>query len=90
MKTTIGCLGLIVLTSCVSATAEGKKVRITRNPQATAGCKFIGNVEAANGFGDVENRLQNEAAKIGADTVFMDQNALGPHSARGEAYLCAK
>jgi hypothetical protein len=50
---------------CASLTPEGAKVRITNNPQATVGCKFLGEVK-----GKFENELRNEAAELGANLVF--------------------
>jgi len=81
---------LIAAAGCVSTTPEGSKVRLTRNSQATAGCKFIANVSAGNGMGDVENRLKNEAAKVGGDLVFLDSTSLkeNPFLAHAEAYRC--
>lgn len=78
MRKVLAVLGL-VLSGCVSATPQGEKVRLTDNPRATAGCKFLGSVQGIR-----PNTLRNEGAKLGADVVFPTMVG-GPH---GEAYKC--
>jgi hypothetical protein len=69
-------------------TPQAVAVRITYNPVATQGCKYIGDLAVTNMWspGDTENRLRVEAAKVGANTVYVV-----PRGVRfsGEAYLCS-
>jgi hypothetical protein len=77
-------LSVLLLAGCATLTPEGAKVRITNNPQATAGCKFLGNVK-----GKFDNDLRSEAAKLGADVVFNMTQPNEPHIwQHGEAYSC--
>jgi hypothetical protein len=84
-------LGLTVVTlgACAS-TAPG--VRITENPQATAGCTFIGEVTAVNTWAesDTRKKLTAEVARLGGDTLFMSTRPQGPgpFKLHGEAYRC--
>lgn len=86
--------GLLLLTgACVTVSQEGQEVRVTSNPDVVKGCQFLGNVKATSGFGgdtalaasNTEKTLQNKAAKLGANVVFVV--ASGGH-ATGEAYRC--
>jgi hypothetical protein len=73
---------------CVTLTPEGDGGRYTRNQQATAGCKFLGDVSGLGESVDVEHRrLRNNAAKLGADLV-LDTTHRGEAAVRGEAYRC--
>jgi hypothetical protein len=88
---------LAVTLSCASATPAGEKVRITQNPEATKGCTFIKTISVVNtwGPGDSQRKLQEEAAKIGANLVFLGLNpyTAGGHSFvhyGGEAYRCSE
>lgn len=75
---------LATLGGCATSTPEGEHVRLTFNTQATAGCKFLGTVQ---GMGD--NAAKNEAAKLGADTLWLPQRPEGiPVKVQGEAYRC--
>ena len=77
-------LAVMLLTACASLTPEGEKVRITTNPQATAGCTFIANVK-----GQFDADLRNEAAKVGANIVFNQTQPNEIHIwQHGEAYSC--
>lgn len=101
------CVGFVavMLVGCVTTrvTPAGENVRITSNPEAVRGCAFLGNVKSTdrmNGgiLGQVaaeENasrRLQNAAAEMGANTVFMTAETTGMSGAvkRGEAYRCGQ
>jgi len=78
---------LFTLDGCVSLTPEGERVRITVNSQATAGCKFLGKVK-----GQLDADLRNEAAKLGANVVWNETEAVQDKGPRiwqhGEAYSC--
>ncbi len=77
-------LEVLALTACASLTPEGEKVRITTNPQATAGCTFVANVK-----GKFDADLRNEAAKVGANLVFNQTQPNEIHIwQHGEAYSC--
>ena len=66
-----------------------ERVRLTRNPQATAGCSFVGDVEAnALIEVDVEMVLRLEAAKRGGDLVL--ETVSNRSVVVGEAYRCKR
>jgi hypothetical protein len=84
------------LTGCVSVNPAARKVRITRNPEVVRGCEFLGNVRALGGSllhpgnqETMENKVVNEAAKMGGNVVLMS-TMLGPYesSSSGEVYRC--
>lgn len=87
---------LMLLVGCISASPAAQKVRITQNPEAVKGCRFLGNVKATSGWGgaamsgvgahNAEVALQEKTAKLGGDVVFVV--ASGTH-ASGEAYDCS-
>jgi hypothetical protein len=81
---------LLVAAGCATATPEAQRVRVTQNPQATQGCKFLGNVEAQNVWGpaDTEVRLRVAADRIGANVLFLGPHVYQQGVGRGEAYLC--
>lgn len=77
--------------SCASLTPEANAVRVTQNPAATTGCKFLGDVEATNtwGSGDSEKKLRIAAAKMGANVLFIGPRMFTKFvTAHGEAYKC--
>jgi hypothetical protein len=82
-------LAVLILSifACSSLTPEGERVRITVNTQATAGCNFLGKVK-----GKYDNDLRNEAAKLGANLVWNETEAMHDTGPRiwqhGEAYRC--
>lgn len=93
----------LAMTSCVTTdlTSAGEKVRITSNPDVVKPCKFIGEVKGVDrmnggtmGQGAAEEnanrRLRNNAAAMGADTVFIGTTATNTSGSvqRGEAYVC--
>jgi len=93
----LGSLPLLMLfVGCISASPAAQKVRITQNPEAVKGCRFLGNVKATSGWGgaamsgvgahNAEVALQEKTAKLGGDVVFVI--ASGAH-ASGEAYDCS-
>jgi hypothetical protein len=92
-----------VLSACVttSLTPRGEKVRLTSNPDVVRPCKYVGEVTGADrmnggtaGQGAAEEnanrRLRNNAAQIGADTVFIGTSTTNTSGSvqRGEAYQC--
>src|SRR6266536_1417447 len=84
---------LLLATTCATVTPESQKVRTTQNPQATAGCKFLGNVDVTNtwGPGDSEKKLRFEAAKMGADVLYIGPRMFTKFvTAHGEAYFCGQ
>jgi uncharacterized protein YbjQ (UPF0145 family) len=93
----------IALAGCVTTdlSPAGEKVRMTSNPEVVRPCKFVGEVTGADrmnggtmGQGAAEEnanrRLRNNAAAIGADTVFVGTSTTNTSGSvqRGEAYLC--
>ena len=103
MKKTLFVAGVMILSACVTTdlTPGGQKVRITSNPDVVRPCKFIGEVTGADrmnggtmGQGAAEEnanrRLRNNAAAIGADTVFVGLSTTNTSGSvqRGEAYKC--
>lgn len=105
MKTTtqILTLSVLCLMGCVTTTATGDaaKVRITSNPEAAHGCKFLGNVTGSdhlNGgqFGQAAaeesatNEMKNRTHAMGGDTILLTRATTntGGSSQLGEAYAC--
>jgi uncharacterized protein YbjQ (UPF0145 family) len=98
-------LGLLLfISACVTTdlTPEAAQVRITSNPDVVRQCKFLGEVTGADrmnggtmGQGAAEEnanrRLRNNAAKMGADTVFVGVSTTNTSGSvqRGEAYQCS-
>lgn len=92
-------IGAAVLTcSCTSLSTEGRKVRVTANPDVVRGCTFVGNVSGSSGWGNaaaaageesVQNQMQNETARLGGNVLFLVSSRAG-FTARGvgEAYAC--
>ena len=81
---------LFYLTSCVSLSMDGEKVRLTSNPNIVKNCKFIGDVKAYPPYmfpSDWEIKLKNATSEKGGNVVF----ALPPSLSvvvRGESYYC--
>ena len=90
MRKLMWILAVLAVGCMTKATAEGQAVRLTRNPQATAGCKFLGRVKVTNNIGmeQVENDMREEAAKLGANVVFAEDQPRGSYEIGGEAYRC--
>jgi uncharacterized protein YbjQ (UPF0145 family) len=103
MRTTVALFGILVFSGCVTTDLNpgAEKVRITSNPEVVRGCKFVGEVTGADrmnggtmGQGAAEEnanrRLRNNAAAMGADTVFVGVSTTNTSGSvqRGEAYQC--
>jgi hypothetical protein len=82
----------IVALSCMTASPKAQSIRVTSNPEAVRGCKYLGNVEGNSGFSSAvaDNNavveMREEGAKLGANVILAV--TLGK-KAIGEAYLCA-
>ena len=96
-------LSFVIVTACVttSLTPKGNQVRLTSNPDVVRPCKYLGEVKGADrmnggiaGQGAAEEnanrRLRNNAAQMGADTVFIGTSTTNTSGSvqRGEAYQC--
>jgi uncharacterized protein YbjQ (UPF0145 family) len=96
-------MALVLTAGCVTTdlTPEAERVRITSNPEVVRPCKFVGEVTGADrmnggtmGQGAAEEnanrRLRNNAAAMGADTVFVGTSTTNTSGSvqRGEAYQC--
>lgn len=97
----IGIVALVFACGCVSLSTGGAAVRITANPDVVKDCKFVGQVSgsdhmwggtAAQGIAEqnATAELQNKAADMGANTVFLARSSTGfsGSSQLGEAYVC--
>jgi hypothetical protein len=83
---------VLLATGCASLTPREEAVIATENPEVTAGCKFLGRVEAGRNWGkfspeEDEKFLKRETAKLGGNVVFLNSQR-GMFTVRGEAYLC--
>ncbi len=92
----------LTVVGCASLSPEGRGVRVTTNPDVVRGCEFVANIKGKSGWGgpaggnigedQVQTKMQNETAKIGADVLFLTSNKAGGYggSSRGvgEAYNC--
>ena len=83
-------LAALALVASGCATTGNDQVRVTRNPEATVGCKFVQNVEAtgSGGIEHMEKKLRDEAAKVGADLVYLPPRPERGFTVYGEAYKC--
>jgi uncharacterized protein YbjQ (UPF0145 family) len=94
-------VGLLLGCVTTSLTPAGSKVRVTTNPEAVKGCKYLGEVmgrDRMNGGTagqwaaeeNADNRFKNRAAEMGANTVLMITAQTNTSGAvkRGEAYAC--
>ncbi len=94
---------LAILTAGCTVAAQGNaaRIRITSNPEAVRGCKFLGNVEGddhVNGgqFGQAaaENNatvyMRNKANALGGNVILMVRSSTntGGSNQLGEAYAC--
>ncbi len=90
---------LLSLCGCATLSPGGKEVRLTHNPEMTRNCKFLKQVEVKtplSGTGEIAGQdslmiqLRNETAKVGGDTVFVEQARQGYAGlkALGTAYDC--
>jgi hypothetical protein len=86
-------IGLTVLVlacgGCVTLTPSGANVRVTRNPNAVAGCKYLGDVDEINFSFNGEDNLKNMAGKLGGNAVLETSSPtnVSKHD-MGEVYLC--
>lgn len=101
MKFLILLSGVVLLASgCVTVSDAGAKVRLVTNADDVKGCKLLGHLTAKSGWGNpaaaeagrknVEANLQNQAAGLGGDTVYVSRIDVGDGttSGEGDAYLC--
>lgn len=102
-RTLLVLLAAVTGLSCASLTPEGARVRVTQNPDVVRGCEFLGNAKAGSGWGgpaggnmgedEVQTKLQNQAATMGGNVLFLISNKAGGYggSSRGvaEVYRCA-
>lgn len=72
-----------------------EKVRITENPLATTGCRYIAPVAWGRGMGSSKNsdavimgKMQEAAYNAGANVIFLGPNARRDDAIYGEAYSC--
>jgi len=102
MRTLAPLLALLVLplASCVVLTPEGQKVRVTSDSTVVHECTYLGPIEGRSSWGGYAGqstgeknsmaKLQNAAAKTGADTVLLvtSHTGMGGSQQLGEAYRC--
>lgn len=103
MGTTLRLAALLVLALCTSQCVppldRQPPVRVTTNATVVQSCQFKGPLVAtagiagpmsAVGIAKVEQRFREQAAAIGADTVYMGHTIATPYVVRGtgEAYYC--
>lgn len=103
MKRAAIAIAATALASCVTTKLNERSasVQITANAEAVRGCRYVGEVHAAdrmNGglFGqdaaeeNTYRRMRNQAAELGASIVLLHRAETGYNgaSARGEAYAC--
>lgn len=94
---------VLLLAGCVTTkvTPEGEGVRVTTNPEAIKGCRYVGDIQASdrmNGgaFGQdaaEENtfrRVKNATAAMGGNVAFLQHSDVSVYGAskRAEAYNC--
>jgi hypothetical protein len=85
---------LLACWACASATPQGEKVRITSDPEAVQGCKFLGNVQSNSALGteSEEITMKNKTAALGGNVLLISSFQAPTYGAGslgvGEAYLC--
>jgi hypothetical protein len=86
------------LLGCSPLSPEGKQVRVTSDPEVVSGCKFVGNTKAATGVlramsasgeEQVERKLQNQAAAMGGNVLYLVSWDTGSVQGVAEVYRCA-
>ena len=94
-----------MLVSCAQAgpppvAADGRQIRVTDNPDVVRECEWVANVKGSSGWGgttgqgvghdDAMARISQQAAELGADTVYITTSEVGTSGVRvlGEAYAC--
>jgi len=74
---------------CTTLSTQGDAVRWADHRSGVAACKSLGTVKATPPYAmpdDWKDELRNEAAKLGADTVYAESPGVG--EAHGEAFVC--
>jgi len=105
MRTILAALSiftLLFIIGCAGLSPEGARVRLTNNPDVVKDCTFVANVKGKSGWGgpaggqigedQVEIKMKNQTATIGANTLYLISSKAGGYggSSRGvgEAYRC--
>ena len=89
----------LALAGCTtSLSANGEKIRVTHNPDAVKGCKYLETIHErsfvggvlADGSMNALNKIKNKAAEIGGDIVFVVSETGGwnPATITAEVYKC--
>lgn len=84
----LGGIAALALAGCVSVAPQAVGIRVTKVAADVAACAVLGTVKAEPpyvGPNDAENQLRNQAAGLGADTLFITSMGL---TASGMAYRC--
>ncbi|HLE10950.1 MAG: hypothetical protein A2504_09125 [Bdellovibrionales bacterium RIFOXYD12_FULL_39_22] len=89
-------LALSTITSCANAdrlTDTAREIKIAEKRSISNSCEVVGRVEGINKEGLVslaQNRLLNQAAKIDANTVTIDETVTNGKEQKvmGTAYIC--
>lgn len=78
MKAALALLALAAA-GCTTLAPEARNIRVTENDAEVAGCKVLGAVESHPPYGtpsDGMNQLKNQAAGLGADTIYLTARGL--------------
>jgi hypothetical protein len=81
----------LLATACTTIAPGAERIRITSDPKDVAGCRAVGEVDAAgpfNGPDDWKNQLRNAALPLGADVVFRTGPLAFTRHVTGMAYRC--
>lgn len=93
----------LLLAACVTTkvTPEGEAVRVTTNPEAVKGCRFVGDVSASDRMNggalgqdaaeeNTHRRIKNATAAAGGNVAFLQNSDVSVYGAskRAEAYRC--
>jgi Domain of unknown function (DUF4156) len=89
IRTASGWILLVGSISCTTLKPGAEKIRVTANPDVVKGCEFIGTLRANEMSAETSTwKLQNDALKLGADTLFVTSQSAGGAHQLGEAYKC--
>jgi len=86
----LGGIAALALAGCVTVAPQATGIRVTKVAADVASCTVLGTVKADPpyvGPNDAENQLRNQAAGLGADTLFITSMAV---TATGMAYRCTR
>jgi hypothetical protein len=81
----------LLIASCTTLVPQAQKIRVTDKSEEVANCQILGTVHSHPPYvmpSDGENQLRNNAAVLGADTLFLTSTG-ALRGMTGMAYRCS-